>query len=80
MNRRRVYSAFCVHWDHHAVDAAQHYGAGTDAEQIRHYLHTVKPDVTQYHSLGCYGYANFPSTVLRPGQTYRTSTVHSFDA
>jgi aldose 1-epimerase len=25
-------------------------------------------------------HANFPSTVLRPGQTYRTSTVHSFDA
>ncbi|WP_399884601.1 aldose epimerase family protein [Streptomyces sp. BBFR51] len=23
---------------------------------------------------------SFPSTVLRPGQTYRTSTVHSFDA
>ncbi|MET8243131.1 aldose epimerase family protein [Streptomyces sp. NPDC005202] len=25
-------------------------------------------------------HAHFPSTVLRPGQTYRTSTVHSFDA
>ncbi|CAM5682903.1 hypothetical protein STENM327S_06258 [Streptomyces tendae] len=23
---------------------------------------------------------SFPSTVLRPGETYRTSTVHSFDA
>jgi aldose 1-epimerase len=25
-------------------------------------------------------HANFPSTVLRPGQTYRTTTIHSFDA
>ncbi|MGW0081459.1 aldose epimerase family protein [Streptomyces sp. NPDC003393] len=25
-------------------------------------------------------HANFPSTVLRPGQTYRSTTVHSFDA
>ncbi|OIJ66238.1 aldose epimerase family protein [Streptomyces mangrovisoli] len=25
-------------------------------------------------------HANFPSTVLRPGQTYRTSTVHTFGA
>lgn len=25
-------------------------------------------------------HANFPSTVLRPGQTYRTSTIHTFDA
>lgn len=23
---------------------------------------------------------SFPSTVLRPGQTYRTTTVHSFGA
>jgi len=23
-------------------------------------------------------HANFPSTVLRPGETYRTSTVHEF--
>lgn len=25
-------------------------------------------------------HANFPSTVLRPGRTYRTSTLHSFGA
>jgi len=25
-------------------------------------------------------HANFPSTVLRPGQTYRTSTIHTFSA
>lgn len=25
-------------------------------------------------------HASFPSTVLRPGQTYRTTTVHTFDA
>jgi aldose 1-epimerase len=25
-------------------------------------------------------HANFPSTVLRPGQTYRTTTIHSFGA
>ncbi len=35
---RNVYTALCVHWDHHPVDAAQHYGAGTDAEQIRRLL------------------------------------------
>ncbi|MFD8390984.1 aldose epimerase family protein [Streptomyces sp. NPDC059680] len=25
-------------------------------------------------------HANFPSTVLRPGQTYRTTTIHTFEA
>ena len=63
MNRRHVYKALCIHWDHHPMDAAQHYGAGTSAEEIRRYLRTVKPDVTQYHTIGCMGYVNFPSTI-----------------
>src|SRR5689334_22654115 len=63
MNRRHVYSALCIHWDHHPTDDAQHYGAGTDAEQIRRYLRMVKPDTTQYHTIGCFGYVGFPSAI-----------------
>jgi hypothetical protein len=63
MNRRRVYNALCIHWDHHPSDATQHYGAGTRAEQIRSYLRTVKPDVTQYHTIGYLGYAGYPSSI-----------------
>lgn len=63
MSRQRVYKALCIHWDHHPMDGTQHYGAGTDADEIRNYLRTVKPDVTQYHTIGCMGYVNFPSTL-----------------
>ncbi len=63
MNHQRVYKALCIHWDHHPESDAQHYGAGTDANQIRQYLQMVQPDVTQYHTIGCYGYASFPSHV-----------------
>jgi hypothetical protein len=63
MNRQRVYKALCIHWDHHPTSEEQHYGEGTNAEQIRHYLRTVQPDVTQYHTIGCTGYASFPSAI-----------------
>ena len=63
MTRPSIYTALCVHWDHHPVDAAQHYGAGTSAEQIRRYLRAVRPDVTQYHTIGCMGYVNYASHI-----------------
>ncbi|HEY3290453.1 MAG TPA: alpha-amylase family protein, partial [Anaerolineae bacterium] len=63
MNSRPVYSGLSIHWDHHPENSLQHYGSGTDAEQIRAYLRRVKPDVTQYHAIGCFGYASFPSEV-----------------
>ena len=63
MTHRPVYAALCVHWDHHPVDAAQRYGSGTHPDQIRRYLRAVKPDVTQYHTIGCKGYVNYPSRI-----------------
>ncbi len=63
MSNKDVYRALCVHWDHHPTLNTPHYGAGTDAEQIRRYLRAVRPDVTQYHSIGCKGYVNFPSKI-----------------
>ena len=63
MNRRRVYSALSIHWDHHPESLGQHYGKGTSSTEIRNYLRTVKPDITQYHALGCFGYASYPSII-----------------
>lgn len=63
MSRNHLYDALSIHWDHHPQDAAQHYGAGTEVSQIRHYLQTVKPDIVQYHTIGCMGYVNFPSAI-----------------
>jgi len=59
--------AFCVHWDHHPHPKdTPNYGAGTDEEEIREYIRIVKPDMMQYHALGCYGYASFPSKIALP--------------
>ena len=59
----RVYNALCIHWDHHPENAAQQYGKGTDIAQIRRYLQCVKPDATQCHAIGCFGYASYPSDI-----------------
>ncbi len=71
MTRPSIYTALCVHWDHHPVDATQRYGAGVNADEIRRYLQAVKPDVTQYHTIGCVGYVNYPSAIapVVPGLT-----------
>lgn len=71
MTRPSIYTALCVHWDHHPLDATQHYGAGVSADQIRRYLELVRPDVTQYHTIGCAGYVNYPSAIapVVPGLT-----------
>src|SRR5690242_4684951 len=63
MNRQRVYKALCIHWDHQPHGTEQHYGQGTNAEQIRRYLRSVGPGATQYIALGMFGYAGFPSAV-----------------
>ena len=63
MGKRHVYRALCVHWDHHPTLDTPHYGSGTDAEQNRRYLRTVRPDVTQYHTGGYKGYVNYQSKI-----------------
>ncbi len=64
---QQIYRGLCIHWDHHPHPVeTPHYGAGTDAEQIRRYLRAVRPDVTQYHTIGCYGYASYPSHIAPP--------------
>jgi len=61
--KREVYKALCIHWDHHPTLETPNYGAGTNAEEIRQYLREVKPDLVQYHTIGCKGYVNFPSKI-----------------
>lgn len=60
-------SQFHVHWDHHpSPKDTPDYGAGTNADEIRAYVRAVRPDMMQYHALGCHGYASFPSRVAPP--------------
>ncbi len=63
MFKHPYFNSFAVHWDHHAVDSYQKYGNGTNYEDIRRYLNKVKPDFIQCHTIGCRGYANFPSEI-----------------
>lgn len=67
MSASHLYPGLCIHWDHHPdpVETPQ-YGAGVDAEQIRRYLREVRPDVTQCHTMGCYGYVSYPSRIAPP--------------
>lgn len=63
MSPTKVYHDLCIHWDYHPGLNTPAYGRGTNPAAIREYIRRVRPEVMQYHTIGAYGYANFPSRI-----------------